>query len=120
LRSSRGSLDGMALSVAGGFSAQRLGYDFDCALTGLVGTMPSEVSIVGAHDDRDPTVEELKREFAEVREQQGATKEILAAISSSPTDPRDVFEKIAASAARLCGAYDALIFELVGDQSPNT
>src|SRR5262249_885119 len=80
-----------------------------------VGTMPSDVSLAGAHQDRGPTIDELKRELAEGREQQAATAEILAAISSSPTDPRGVFAKIAASAARVCGAYDALIFELVGD-----
>ena len=70
--------------------------------------MSSEPSAIGG----DQSVEELRCELAEAREQQIATAEILAAISSSPTDPRNVFVKIAASAARLCGAYDALIFDL--------
>ena len=60
-------------------------------------------------------MEDLRRELAEAREQQAATAEILAAISSSPTDPHGVFEKIAASAARLCDAYDAVIFQVDGD-----
>jgi GAF domain-containing protein len=73
--------------------------------------MPSEISTASA----DPLVS-LRRELAEAREQQTATAEILAAISSSRTSPDRVFARIAASAARLCGAYDATIFELVGDQ----
>jgi two-component system NtrC family sensor kinase len=85
--------------------------------------MPSEVSTVGG----DQSVEELRRELAEAREQQAATAEILAAISSSPTDPRGVFEKIAASAARLCEAFDATIrrvdgngLRIVGHKGPIT
>jgi GAF domain-containing protein len=80
-----------------------------------VGTMPSEVSIAGAHHDREPTVEELKRELAESREEQAVTAEILATISSSATDTSQVFAKIAASAARLCHAYDVLICLVDGD-----
>jgi GAF domain-containing protein/anti-sigma regulatory factor (Ser/Thr protein kinase) len=73
--------------------------------------MSPEPSTIGGNQ----SVEELRREVAEAREQQAATAEILAAISSSATDPRGIFEKIAASAARLCAAHDALIFELVGN-----
>src|SRR5262249_49827893 len=82
---------------------------------GWVGTMPSEVSIAGAHHDREPTVEELKRELAESREQQAATAEILRVISSSPTDLQRVFAEITVSAARLCDAYDAEIFQVDGN-----
>src|SRR5215831_6691394 len=73
--------------------------------------MPSEVSIVGG----DQSVEGLRRELAEAREQQAATAGILAAISNSPTDPSRVFAEIAASAARLCEAYNAAIFQVVSD-----
>src|SRR5262249_61622808 len=76
-----------------------------------VGTMPSEVSIAGAHHDREPTVEELKRELAESREQQAATAEILRVISSSPTNLQRVFAEITASAARPWDAFDAEIFQ---------
>ena len=87
--------------------------------------MPSEVSTAGADQDLGRVVEELKRELAEAREQQAATTEILRVISSSPTDPQRVFGEIAASAARLCDAYDAVILQvkdnelrLVGHHGP--
>jgi two-component system, NtrC family, sensor kinase len=73
--------------------------------------MPSEVSTLG----RGQSVEELRRELAEAREQQAATAGILAAISNSPTDARRVFAEIAASAARLCDAYDAGVLQRSGD-----
>ena len=73
--------------------------------------MTPEVSTVSG----DQSGEELKRELAEAREQQAATAEILSAISSSPTDPNRVFAEIPASAARLCGAHNAAIFQLAGD-----
>ena len=73
--------------------------------------MPSEISMYGAGHDREPTVEELKRELGEARAQQTAVAAILAAISNSPTDPHRVFAEIAASAARLCDAYDSVILQ---------
>jgi len=42
------------------------------------------------------------REFAEAREQQAATSEILRVISSSPTDVQPVFDTIVRSAVKLC------------------
>jgi len=51
--------------------------------------MTPEVSTVSG----DQSVEELKRELAEAREQQAAIAEILAAISSSPIDPNRVFAR---------------------------
>src|SRR5215470_6283327 len=62
----------------------------------------------------DQSIEELSRKLAEAREQQAATAEILASISSSPTDAGQVFASIAASAARLCDAHDATIFQVDG------
>jgi signal transduction histidine kinase len=60
-------------------------------------------------------IQELTKELSEAREQQAATAEILRVISSSPTDQQRVFEEIATSAARLCDAYDATIFQVDGD-----
>src|SRR5262245_65427884 len=53
-------------------------------------------------------------ELAEAREQQATTAAILAAIPNSATDPSGVFAEIAASAARLCEAYDGTIFQVEG------
>src|SRR5262249_27499062 len=79
--------------------------------SGLSVLMPSEVSTVSG----DQSVEELRRELAEAREQQAATAGILAAISSTPTDPYRVFAEIAASAARLCDAHDRVIRQVDGE-----
>jgi signal transduction histidine kinase len=83
--------------------------------------MPSEVSTAGSDLDLSRLVDELKRqlerstrELAEARDEQTATAGILAAISSSPADLRRVFAEIAASAARLCDGFDAVIFEVEG------
>ena len=72
--------------------------------------MPSDVSTVTG----DHSVEALRRELAEAREQQAATRAILGAISNSLTDSERVFAEIAASAARLCDGYNAGIFRLDG------
>src|SRR5215468_7551353 len=84
--------------------------------------MPSEVSTAGADQSLDRVVDELKRELehksrelAEAREQQAATAGILAAISSSPADLRRVCAEIAANAARLCDAHDAVIRQVDGE-----
>ena len=76
--------------------------------------MPSAASTASG----DQSLEELRRELAEAREQQAATAEILHAISSSPRDLQRVFSEIAVSAARLCDAYDAAIHKVDGDFLP--
>ena len=74
--------------------------------------MPSEVSPVG----RDQSVEELRRELAEAREQQAATSEILRVISRSPTDAQPVFDTILSSAVRLLGGYSGVVGRIAADQ----
>jgi GAF domain-containing protein/anti-sigma regulatory factor (Ser/Thr protein kinase) len=76
--------------------------------------MSPEKSTIGG----DQAVEELRRELAEAREQQGTTAEILRVISSSPMDLQGVFATIARNAARLCDAYDAVIHRVDGDLLP--
>src|SRR5262245_46463402 len=65
----------------------------------------------------DQSLEALRRELAEAREQQATTAGILAAISNGPTDPFRVFAEIAAAAASLCDAHNSTINQVViGDR----
>jgi two-component system, NtrC family, sensor kinase len=59
-------------------------------------------------------LEARTRELSEAREQQAATTEVLRIISSSPTELQAVLDVVVQSAARFCGADDATIFELDG------
>src|SRR5215467_11130324 len=61
------------------------------------------------------TLETLRRELAEAREQQAATSEILCVIASSPNDVQPVFDAIARSVARLCEAFDVMVLRVDGD-----
>jgi len=65
-------------------------------------------------------IQELARELVASQQQQTATSEILRVISGSPTDLERVFAEIAMSAARLCDAYDAHIFQVDDNVLRNT
>jgi GAF domain-containing protein len=56
----------------------------------------------------------LFRELKESLEQQTATSEILGVIASSPTDIQPVLDTVAANAARLCDASDAVVLRTQG------
>jgi signal transduction histidine kinase/putative methionine-R-sulfoxide reductase with GAF domain len=57
----------------------------------------------------------LFNELKESLEQQTATSEILGVIASSPTDVQPVLDAVAATAARLCDASDAVIDRVEGE-----
>src|SRR5262249_60220736 len=60
-------------------------------------------------------LEARNQDLTAALDQQTATSEILRVISSSPTDVQPVFTAIAQSAARLCEAFDAVVYRLDGD-----
>jgi signal transduction histidine kinase len=61
-------------------------------------------------------LEERNRTITEALERQTATAEILRVISSSPTDVKPVLDAVADTAARLCDASDAQIWQVDGDE----
>ncbi len=68
--------------------------------------------------DNARVLEELQarnRELTEALEQQTATAEILRVIARSPTNLQPVMDAVAASAARLCGAADAVVRQVEGE-----
>jgi hypothetical protein len=69
-----------------------------------------------ATPDRETEVARLTRELHEAREQQRATSEILGVVARSRTDVQSVLDTVCKSAAQLCEAYDASIWQPDGDR----
>ena len=76
--------------------------------------MPSEVSSAGAISVSEPTAQELKRQLAEARDQQNATREILDVMALSPSNAQPVFDAIARSARRLCDGFRSAVYGFDG------
>jgi two-component system, NtrC family, sensor kinase len=64
---------------------------------------------------RDRKLEAHDREITQALDQQAATGEILAVISGSPTDVQPVFDTIAESSMRLCGALFSSVYQFDGE-----
>jgi PAS domain S-box-containing protein len=75
------------------------------ALSDITGRKLAEIELRRARDQAE-----------EALEQQTATSEILRVISTSPTDVQPVFDTIAWSAARLCGAEFCHVFRFDGER----
>ena len=73
-----------------------------------------------AHESAsDLELAQARRELSEAREQQAATAEVLRIISSSPSDPKPVFDTMLANATRLCEAKFGSLFLREGDAFRN-
>ncbi len=80
---------------------------------------PAQIKLLETFADQAVIALENVRLFQELKEsleQQTATSEILGVIASSPTDIQPVLDTVAASAARLCDATDAVIHRIDGDK----
>ena len=68
-----------------------------------------EPAHAGINGELEARIGLLTRELNEAFERETATDELLHVIASSPTDIKPVLDAVAASAARLCDAYDVII-----------
>ena len=71
-------------------------------------------STAGGDQEHSGSLDDLRRELNEAREQQRATTEILSVISRSPTNVQPVFDAIVANAARLCDAAFSAVVQFHG------
>ena len=78
----------------------------------------AQIRLLSTFADQAVIAIENARLFNETREalqQQRASGDILRVIAASPTDVQPVFDAVCSSAARLCDAYDVLIWRREGD-----
>jgi GAF domain-containing protein/anti-sigma regulatory factor (Ser/Thr protein kinase) len=81
----------------------------------LVETFADQAAIAISNVGLFEEVQARNTELRVALEQQTATSEILGVISRSPTDVQPIFDAIAESSVRLCGARYGNVVRLVGD-----
>jgi GAF domain-containing protein len=97
----------LARDVAGSFSPQQIA---------VLQTFADQAVIAIENVRLFTELQDKNRALTESLDQQTATGEILRVIASSPTDIEPVFAAVVSSAARLCDALDATIFQIDGDR----
>jgi GAF domain-containing protein len=84
-----------------------------------IGIAVENMRLFGEVKNKTTELERSNNELRETLEQQTATSEILGVIASSPTDIQPVLDVVAANAARLCKADNAVIMRVVGGDFQN-
>src|SRR5262245_30558044 len=105
--------DGMAIGAIG--CARRVVKPFTEAQIALVKSFADQAVIAIENTRLFEAEQASKRELTEALEQQTATADVLKVISRSALDVEKVLDALVESAARLCDAYDASIFQVFGD-----
>ena len=93
------------------FVAKKMPQPFTAKQIELVTTFADQALIAIENARLFAQLESRNQELNQALEQQTATSAILRVIASSPTDLKPVLSAVAESAARLCGADDAQIFQ---------
>ncbi len=111
------ALQAGAAKIGAGDLDQRIEVHTGDELEGLAGQFNSMAAqLKESYAGLERKVEERTRALTESLEQQTATSEILRVISSSPTDIQPVLDAVTENAARVCGASDAIMHRVHGDE----